>query len=156
MFSSGFTRAWPASDGVQPAGDRRRPVEVIPAGYTGVSLLEKLAVPGVRYVSALHEAIGRDAVMEVFRLRLEQGRQKFSVLQHSWSGDGQTVFLRWQWRVGEGDDMDITNGVAEVLFSNEGQVMSHHDFSDALYQLPPKPTLWTRLKKRYSSARPGA
>ena len=119
-------------------------------------LLEKLAVPGVRYVSALHEAIGRDAVMEVFRLRLEQGRQKFSVLQHSWSGDGQTVFLRWQWRVGEGDDMDITNGVAEVLFSNEGQVMSHHDFSDALYQLPPKPTLWTRLKRRYSSARPGA
>ena len=44
MFSSGFTRAWPASDGMQPSGDRRRPVDVIPGGYTGVSLLEKLAV----------------------------------------------------------------------------------------------------------------
>ncbi|GIE28213.1 hypothetical protein Ait01nite_012580 [Actinoplanes italicus] len=44
MFSSGFTRAWPASEGMQPSRDPRRPVDVIPSGYTGVSLLEKLAV----------------------------------------------------------------------------------------------------------------
>jgi hypothetical protein len=44
MFASGFTRAWPASEGMQPAGDRREPADVIPMGYTGLSLLEKLAV----------------------------------------------------------------------------------------------------------------
>jgi hypothetical protein len=44
MFASGFTRAWPVSEGMQPAGDGRRAVDVIPMGYTGLSLLEKLAV----------------------------------------------------------------------------------------------------------------
>lgn len=119
-------------------------------------LLEKLAVPGVHYISALHDARGHDAVIEVFRARLHQGKQKFHVLHHVWAAEGQTVFLRWQLRVMEGDHVDITNGVAEIMFTHDGQVMSHHDFSDALYQLPPKPTVWTRLKKRYSSDKRGA
>lgn len=118
-------------------------------------LLEKLAVPGVQYINALHDVRGRDAVMEVFRARLHLGRQKFTVLHHAWAPDGQTVMLRWKLLMLEGQGDDITQGVAEVMFSNEGQVMSHHDFTDALYQLPPRPNFWTWLKKRYSSERPG-
>ncbi len=117
-------------------------------------LLEKLAVPGVHYTHPLHDVRGRDAMMDIFRQRLNGERQKFTVTDHAWSRDGQTVYLRWQLRSLDNGAEDITNGVAEVLFTNDGQVMAHNDFADALYQLPPRPTIWSRLKKRYGGKRP--
>ncbi len=119
-------------------------------------LLEKLAVPGVHYRNPLYDVRGRDAVMDVFRRRLSEGKQKFTVTDHAWGHDGQTVYLRWKLVVQNDGDEDITNGMAEIFFANDGQVMAHNDYVDSVFHMPPKPTFWSWLKKRYSSERPGA
>lgn len=121
-----------------------------------VPLLEKLAVPGVHYRNPVYDVRGRDAVMDVFRQRLSGGSHKFTVTDHAWGRDGQTVYLRWKRIAREGDDEDITNGMAEILFTNDGQVMAHNDYVDSVFYRPVRPTMWARLKKRYSSERPGA
>lgn len=118
-------------------------------------LLEKLAVPGVHYRNPLHDVRGRDAVIDVFRQRLSEGRQKFTVIDHAWGHDGQTVYLRWKLVMLNTGEEDVTNGMAEIFFANDGQVMVHNDYVDSVFHLPPKPTFWSWLKKRYSSASPG-
>lgn len=121
-----------------------------------IRLLEKLAVPGIHYRNPLHDVRGHDAVMDIFRQRLNEGKQKFRVTDHAWGHDGQTVYLRWKLvMLAEGVE-DVTNGMAEIFFTNDGQVMVHNDYVDSVFHMPPKPTLWTWLKKRYSSERPGA
>ncbi|GAB1693469.1 hypothetical protein [Krasilnikovia sp. M28-CT-15] len=44
MFATGYTLAWPASDGAEPSSDERGAHAAVPMGYTTLSLLEKLAV----------------------------------------------------------------------------------------------------------------
>lgn len=119
-------------------------------------LLEKLAVPGVHYRNPLYDVRGRDAVMDVFRQRLNEGKQKFTVTDHAWGRDGQTVYLRWKLVILDEGAEDITHGMAEIFFANDGQVMVHNDYVDSVFHMPPKPTVWSWLKKRYSSERPGA
>jgi len=117
-----------------------------------VRLIEKLVVPWVHYTDPLHDVRGVEDVIRIYQARLNEVQgPKYRIKDHAWGQDGQTVYLRWTFTGKKGERDVVINGVAEVLFTNEGQIMSHKDFVDTAYHPPQPLSLWGRLKKRYSS-----
>ena len=93
-----------------------------------VRLVEKLAAPGMRYSSPLHDVAGVDAVERVFSRRMAQFptlRCRIGAMGTAF--DGQTGFIAWRWMIGPQD----IDGVAELMFADDGTVMRHHDHWDA-------------------------
>ena len=122
-----------------------------------VRLLDKLALPWMHYTDPLHDERGTEHIIKIFESRLSDVRNpKYRIRDHAWGQDGQTVYLRWTFTCLRGETEDMTSGVAEIMFSNEGKIMSHKDFVDKVYHHPKPLTLWGRLKKRYSSSNAGA
>lgn len=117
-----------------------------------VRLIEKLAMPWMQYQDPLHDVRGTDDIIRIFEQRLDGVQNaKWRVNDHAWGREGQMVYLRWTFTGSRAEGDFNINGVAEVLFSNDGLVMSHKDFVDTAYH-PPKPlTLWGRIKRRYST-----
>lgn len=114
-----------------------------------VPLLRNLAVPGMHYTDPLHDVRGIDDIVEIFQRRLTDVKSaKYRVSDYAWGKDGQTVYLRWTFICIKHDAEDITQGIAEVMFSNDDLVMSHTDYVCAVYDVPPPPTFWQRFRAR--------
>lgn len=114
-----------------------------------VPLLVKLAEPGMYYTDPLHDVRGIDDIIAIFRKRFTDVKSpKFRVKDHAWGKDDQTVYLRWTFSCLRGENEDITQGMAEVMFSKDGLVMSHTDYVCAIYEVPPPPSFLQRFRMR--------
>ena len=114
-----------------------------------VPLLRKLAVPGMHYTDPLHDVRGIDDIVAIFQKRFTDVRSaKYRVSDYAWGKDGQTAYLRWTFTCLRETGEDVTQGMAEVMFSNEDLVMSHTDYVCAVYEIPPPLTLWQRFRER--------
>ena len=114
-----------------------------------VRLLDKMAVPGMRYSDQQHDVRGTDAITEIFSRRFtDMSGMKFRVSDHAWGHRNQIVYLRWTATYVRDGVEDVTQGLAEVMFSNEGMVMSHADYMGALYRAEKAaPSFFDKIKK---------
>ncbi len=114
-----------------------------------VRLLEKMAVPGMRYSDTEHEVRGTDAITEIFSKRFTETQSlKFRVDDRAWGHRNQTAYLRWTMICVRHGVEDTTQGIAEVMFSNDGLVMSHTDYVGVLSRVAPvRSSFIDKLKK---------
>ncbi len=101
----------------------------------------------MHYADPLYDVRGVDDVVEIFQKRFTDVKSaKYRVNDYAWGKDGQTVYLRWTFICMKNEVEVITQGIAEVMFSNEDLVMSHIDYVCAIYDVPLPATFLQRFR----------
>lgn len=112
-------------------------------------LLRKMAVPGMHYNDPLHDVRGIDDIVEIFQKRFSAVQSpKYRVQDYAWARDSQTVYMRWTFSFLRDGEEVITQGMSEVMFSNDDLVMTHTDYVCALYAVPTPPTWLESFRAR--------
>jgi hypothetical protein len=97
-----------------------------------LGLLDQLVEPNVYFSDPFNEVTGVENMKKIFKHMFKTVRNpKFRVLDRAFGGDEKTVYLKWVF-TGESKmgPLEIT-GMSEILFSNQGRVLSHIDHWDA-------------------------
>lgn len=103
-----------------------------------VRLIEKLAVSGFRFSDPFHTLHGLDAFEAMLhKMFSSTDKVSFKVKDMAWGMDGRTAYLKWIFTaVPKGRKKQITIiGMSEILFADDGKVMSHTDHWDSGSQL---------------------
>lgn len=98
-----------------------------------VRLIEKLAVKDMVFENPFHCVQGIDNVEHVFeKMFADIEKPKFKITDYSWGIQNEnTAYLRWLMTFGMAGKAQSIEGMSEVLFADNGQVMSHIDYWDA-------------------------
>lgn len=97
-----------------------------------VPTIEKLATPGVRFKDPFNDVMGVDAYQRVLTHMFENlTNPKFKVKDWAWGRGDNTAYLRWTFTCVLSNKEHVIEGMSEVMFSDDGLVMSHIDHWDA-------------------------
>ncbi|MBL4804019.1 MAG: nuclear transport factor 2 family protein [Alphaproteobacteria bacterium] len=97
-----------------------------------VAMIEKLAVPGVRFKDPFNDVMGVDAYQRVLQHMFENvDNPKFRVSDYAWGRGANIAYLRWTFTYMMKNRQYSVEGASEVMFSDDGLVMSHIDYWDA-------------------------
>lgn len=100
-----------------------------------VRLVEKLAASGIAYKDPFFDVRGEDAFEEVLRRYLEGVRlRNIKVINHGFSNDGRTVFLRWEAIIGVKESIALS-GMSEIVYDHDALVVGHYNFWDTGSQI---------------------
>jgi len=97
-----------------------------------IRLIEKLAVPGLRFKDPFNDVRGTDAVERLFEhMFASVDRPKFKIVDYAWSRDNMRAYLRWDFSCERKGAKHLISGMSEISFDQDGLVASHIDYWDS-------------------------
>lgn len=101
----------------------------------GVRLVEKLAAPSIAYTDPFFDVRGIDAFEDAVCRYLDAAALRhIKVINYAVSRDGNTVFMRWEAKIGTRKEKNLS-GMSEVVFDHDDKVIGHYNFWDTGSQI---------------------
>ncbi len=95
-----------------------------------VRLIEKIAAPNIYFKNPLHEAHSIEAVEAVFEHTFRTlDSPKLKVMDYSFGQQG-VGYIRWSFSYKSNGKPQSLDGMSEIMFNDQGQVISHIDHWD--------------------------